>query len=213
MATDTAPRGIRNNNPGNIRKSDDKWQGLSDVQDDEAFFRFKDPVYGIRALARVLITYQDNYDLRTINQLIGRWAPTNENNTGAYQRSVADSMTRNPNETLDMHDFDDLKGLVEGIILHENGIQPYTQDQIIKALTLAGVEAPKKSLLTTPQMVGSAITAIATAAQPLIETVKTQLEPLTGYSDGIKTAFVIVALIGVVIVVIAKYHERQQGVS
>ena len=53
------PRGIRNNNPGNIRRNGDPWQGLAKEQNDREFFTFKSAVYGIRALARLLITYQD----------------------------------------------------------------------------------------------------------------------------------------------------------
>lgn len=48
------PRGIRNNNPGNIRRSSDPWQGLAKEQIDREFFKFKSSVYGIRALARLL---------------------------------------------------------------------------------------------------------------------------------------------------------------
>lgn len=46
------PRGIRNNNPGNIRRNGDPWQGLAETQGDKEFFTFTTPVYGIRALAR-----------------------------------------------------------------------------------------------------------------------------------------------------------------
>ena len=69
----TKPRGIRNNNPGNIRKSKDPWQGLAERQTDAAFFTFKSGPYGIRALARILIAYQDKQKLRTIDGILHRW--------------------------------------------------------------------------------------------------------------------------------------------
>ncbi len=49
------PRGIRNNNPLNIRRSKDKWQGLRALQTDTAFCQFETMAYGWRA-AFVLLT-------------------------------------------------------------------------------------------------------------------------------------------------------------
>ena len=54
-------RGIRNNNPGNIDRNATKWQGMADKQDDPRFIVFTSPQYGIRAMARVLLTYQSKY--------------------------------------------------------------------------------------------------------------------------------------------------------
>ena len=44
-----APRGIRNNNFGNLRITKDKWQGLREEQTDPEFFQFKSPKWGYRA--------------------------------------------------------------------------------------------------------------------------------------------------------------------
>ena len=88
MTSKTPPRGIRNNNPGNLRRTDDPWQGLAETQTDTEFFVFQSPIYGIRALARTLIKYQDKHRLCTIRQLIGRWAPNTENDTVAYIKAV-----------------------------------------------------------------------------------------------------------------------------
>jgi len=87
------PRGIRNNNPGNIRRNGDPWQGLAETQGDKEFFTFATPVYGIRALARTLITYQDRHGLRTIRQIISRWAPPVENDTESYVKAVTAATT------------------------------------------------------------------------------------------------------------------------
>ena len=70
-----ATRGLRNNNPGNIRKSATAWQGLSPTQTDASFFQFISPEYGIRALATILGTYMKNYGLVTVSDIISRWAP------------------------------------------------------------------------------------------------------------------------------------------
>ena len=85
------PRGLRNNNPLNIRRSGDKWQGLKALQEDREFFQFTDMKWGWRAAFRQLChTYYGKYKLRTIRDIIYRWAPPNENGTLAYIRSVAE---------------------------------------------------------------------------------------------------------------------------
>ena len=84
-------RGIRNNNPLNIRRSADKWQGLKAQQEDREFFQFESMAYGWRAAFRLLChTYYGKYKLRTIRAIINRWAPPKENNTLYYIRSVAE---------------------------------------------------------------------------------------------------------------------------
>jgi hypothetical protein len=68
-------RGIRNNNPGNIRYTGTPWQGLDEPKSDGQFCRFANPCWGIRAIARTLITYQDKHGLNSVYQMIARWAP------------------------------------------------------------------------------------------------------------------------------------------
>lgn len=131
------PRGIRNNNPGNIRKSGDAWQGLADVQPDSEFFTFIDPVYGIRALAKILRNYRDKYGLTTVTGIISRWAPPNENNTQAYAQAVAAAMGVSPSEPL-AFDAGQLRSLVSAIIKHENGQQPYDLALIDDGISMAG---------------------------------------------------------------------------
>ena len=88
----TLPRGLRNNNPGNLRRSNDNWQGLAPEQTDPQFFQFTAPEWGYRALIKTLQTYRRKHGLQTIAELISRWAPANENNTSAYIRSVCREM-------------------------------------------------------------------------------------------------------------------------
>ena len=85
------PRGIRNNNPLNIRRSKDQWKGLADAQTDRAFRQFKSLEYGWRAAFYLLTrTYYHKYRLFTIRKIIKRWAPSNENDTEAYIKKVSD---------------------------------------------------------------------------------------------------------------------------
>ncbi len=83
------PRGIRNNNPGNIRWGS-KWKGLvpEPERTDQSFCQFVDPVYGIRAIAKVMFSYRDKHGLNTVESIINRYAPPNENNTQGYIQRV-----------------------------------------------------------------------------------------------------------------------------
>ena len=95
------PRGLRNNNPLNIRRSGDKWQGLRVLQEDKSFFQFQTMAYGWRAAFRLLChTYYGKYKLRTIRDIITRWAPPKENNTEAYIRRVTDRIGIGPDKEL-----------------------------------------------------------------------------------------------------------------
>ena len=95
------PRGIRNNNPLNIRKSGDKWQGLKTLQEDKEFFQFETIEWGWRAAFVILCkTYYGKYKLRTIRDIVSRWAPAKENNTPAYIRHVSDYTGIGPDRDL-----------------------------------------------------------------------------------------------------------------
>jgi hypothetical protein len=142
MRTDSAgegshvPRGIRNNNPGNIEKGA-PWQGLADDQSqDNRFAVFTDPVWGIRALARTLKTYRERHGLETPYEIISRWAPGFENDTDSYARAVANAVGVDPYSPIPNSDRARLD-LVKAIIKHENGIQPYPDDLIQEGIARA----------------------------------------------------------------------------
>ncbi|HBP6159309.1 TPA: structural protein [Pseudomonas aeruginosa] len=142
------PRGIRNFNPGNIRHAKGtRWQGMSANQNDSAFVQFTGPQWGIRAIARTLITYQDKHALRTIRQIISRWAPPSENNTESYIRQVAARVGVAPDARIDVYDYRTMRTLVEAIVRHENGPGPlpegswYGEGLINEGLHLAGIVA------------------------------------------------------------------------
>ena len=101
MSESKLPRGLRNNNPLNIRRSGDKWQGLRVLQEDREFFQFSEMKWGWRAAFRLLChTYYGKYKLRTIRDIITRWAPPKENNTEAYIRRVTDRIGIGPDREL-----------------------------------------------------------------------------------------------------------------
>lgn len=113
-----ATRGIRNNNPGNIRVSKDQWEGMTG--DDGAFVIFDSPESGVRALGKNLLSYgRQGYD--SIEKIINRWAPPNENDTKAYIDSVVAATGIPATQSLDLSDPDTLSSLAQAISFHETG--------------------------------------------------------------------------------------------
>lgn len=90
MAKKNLPRGLRNFNPGNIRKNSIIYAGEIVPSQDDEFKQFVTMAYGYRAMFALLYTYQHRYGLDTIAKMIARYAPENENNTAAYIDAVAD---------------------------------------------------------------------------------------------------------------------------
>lgn len=129
-------RGLRNNNPGNIRHGS-QWLGMRTEQTDPDFVQFNESKYGIRALAKLLQNYQSLYGLNTVRGIIGRWAPPNENNTTSYVGSVAAALGVSPDAKIDVRTR--AGDLVRAIIKHENGIQPYSIAELNAGLALADV--------------------------------------------------------------------------
>lgn len=92
-------RGLRNNNPLNIRKSNVKYVGEV-VSDDKSFKKFSSLPYGYRAAFRILKTYYFRYNLITLTSIIHRWAPTNENDTSSYISTVSSKTGISKNKAL-----------------------------------------------------------------------------------------------------------------
>ena len=127
-------RGIRNNNPLNIRHSADKWQGARIAQTDKAFVQFQSMAYGYRAAWKILDTYcfrfkreRKTYNVRNI---IGRWAPPTENDTDAYIRAVVKLSGLGGNENMPrpkhyraFDEVDKLVRLIMAMTCVENGMK------------------------------------------------------------------------------------------
>ena len=127
-------RGIRNNNPGNIRHLGLDWQGLANPPSDGAFCIFSEPKWGLRALAVLIRNYKRKHGINTIAGIIARFAPSTENDTAAYIRAVCAAVGRGPDEPLDTENEVILWPLMKAIIKHENGQQPYTDAQILEGI-------------------------------------------------------------------------------
>jgi hypothetical protein len=129
-------RGERNANPMNLRRTGTRWVGMAEKQTDE-YVTFTDPAYGIRAGAKVLLTYQRKHKLRTVSRIINRWAPPHENATTNYINFVAQKLGVDPEERIDVENRDTLTKLVKAIIRFENGRCIYSDATIRSGVALA----------------------------------------------------------------------------
>ena len=140
------PRGIRNNNPGNIVQTANQWQG--EVQgNDPKYKTFATPEAGIKAMGDNLLAYQDKYGLNTVSGIVSRWAPATENDTGNYIATVSKALGVKPDDRLNLRDPAVMSKLVGAMIRHENGNQPYSDAQIA---TGVGAALGKATLPTAP---------------------------------------------------------------
>lgn len=135
-ASADGPRGVRNNNPGNLEaSSSNPWIGQTGS--DGRFAKFETPEHGIRALGRNLISYQ-RQGIDTVGEIINRWAPPSDNNdTAAYIKAVCAQLGVTANQPLDASNPDTLQALCAAIIKHENGTQPYSPDQLSTGVSAA----------------------------------------------------------------------------
>lgn len=129
MAEKKTPRGLRNNNPGNIRRNSDVFQGEKTSSDRE-FKQFKSMAYGYRAIFKILSNYYWNYKLDTIRKMISRWAPENENNTDAYIKAVSDYAGIPADDPVNITDREQMIRIVAGMSKVENGREADMSDVI-----------------------------------------------------------------------------------
>lgn len=185
MVTTTAlPRGIRNQNPGNIRKTKIAWKGKVPSPDGE-FEQFISPEMGIRAIAKDILTgYRRGDD--TVAKIIAAWAPPSENNTAAYVKTVAAHVGVLPDQVIDVDSWAIMRPLVEAIIRVENGdpskygrARWYEPEVIRRALFDAGVYGtPGETARTSVEAKGAVATAASTGAVGAIEAAYDALDKL-----------------------------------
>lgn len=126
-------RGLRNNNPGNIRDNQQNdWLGRVG-KDDKGFVIFDKPENGIRAIVRTLDSYARR-GINTVGEIISTWAPDVENNTASYVAHAAKKLGKSPGDAVSRAEYAEL---IEVIILHENGRQPYDRGTILRGIAAA----------------------------------------------------------------------------
>lgn len=136
QTADRMPRGLRNNNPGNIRLSaSTTWQGEVRPSQDKSFCQFTTMAYGYRALIKLLQNYRRLYGCRTVADFIGRWAPPAENDTSAYIRRVCTAMHVADTWVPDVADRATMCALAAAISQVENGV-PALMPQVLEGWNL-----------------------------------------------------------------------------
>ena len=120
------PRGIRNNNPGNINFAHQPGAVLETTPPGETprFAHFPTPEAGLEAMCNLLIRYMTTGGKHTVRAIIDTWAPPSENDTDSYVQGVAHTMGVGPDEPLTPTPRV-LTLLMNAIIHRENGINPY----------------------------------------------------------------------------------------
>ena len=208
------------NNPGSIKHNKaNKWQGIAEDQPDSTFVKFKEAHWGIRALARSLITYSDKHGCNTIRTIIKRWAPRAENPTDNYIAFVAKACGRASDEFINVHEYGDLRPLVEAIIAFEQKKFRYPDVVIDKALVLAGVEPPMRSLQKSRTIKGAQIATATTVAAPALPAFLDWMTPYLPILDIVLPyvkqygpwVLAAVALAGIGYMVWARIQDRNLG--
>lgn len=124
-------RGLRNCNPGNIRRSRVRYKGEVLPSHDKEFKQFCSMEYGYRAMFVLLDSYRSKYGLCTIRQMLNRYAPPSENFTEGYIRFVASRTGIAPDEIVNTRAARDMVPIVAAMSEIENG----------KAAIISDVEA------------------------------------------------------------------------
>ena len=121
-------RGLRNNNPGNIRRSRVRYKGEVYPSRDPEFKEFSSMAYGYRAMFVLLNSYHKRYGLTTIREMISRWAPPSENFTEGYIRFVAERTGIDADAEVDSRSERDMVPIVAAMSEIENGTKAAMTD-------------------------------------------------------------------------------------
>jgi hypothetical protein len=216
-------------NPGHIEIGKKPWNGQSKVQKHRRFVTFDSNVMGIRAIAVTLQTYydkrvaKDGSKIDTIREVLERWAPAFENNVARYSDTVVQLTEIGADETINVYDWATMRGLVRGIIRHENGGDVCTLAEIDAGLRAAGLQPPERGLAKSRIGRGAAV-AVGTGATTAITAAAEQIEPyiplFTKVTDFIiqnpRTVMLVIAGVLVTIGVYtayARWDMRRRGIG
>lgn len=122
-----APRGLRNNNPGNLEKTNGKWGAEVDGKDSR-FATYATPEAGLNALSNLLI---NKYNGLSLEKIISKYAPSHENDTNSYIKNLASSAGIDSKTPLNLNDPNIRIPVMKGIIKIENGFQPYPDSMFL----------------------------------------------------------------------------------
>lgn len=140
---DELPRGIRDNNPGNVDAGKVHWQGQVLPGVDPRFMTFRSMPYGVRCSGVILLGYQREHGLVTISQMISRWAPSpvtapmDHNPTASYEEFVADACKVPETVPFCITIQANLEAMLHAMFHVENGGDYVSQQDLIAGVALA----------------------------------------------------------------------------
>lgn len=140
------PRGIRNNNPGNLNFAHQAG-AILEPGPNARFARFPTPADGLAALRDQLIRYIVRDKLSTVNAIIAKWAPPNENNTSAYAQFVARKIGVEASADLGPVTPPLIGKMMMAIIEYENGQNPY--GDLVAQVAAEVPQTPQKTPIKT----------------------------------------------------------------
>lgn len=122
-------RGLRNNNPGNIRLDGVHWKGEVEPSQDREFKQFETMAWGYRAMFQCLNTYYRKYGLDTIRKMISRWAPPEDgNHTDNYVKAVSEHSGVPADGRITTTNRDVMIPIVAAMSRVENGVEAKMTD-------------------------------------------------------------------------------------
>lgn len=220
----TTARSIRNNNPGNIRVGD-PWRGLATPAEmtpaqraETEFCVFSAPKWGFRAMAVILMAYQDRHALLSVGAMVDRWAPPTENDTAAYIASVCRALGIGRDQPVDVQDWQVMRPLVEAIARVESGgAFPWSEAEVDEGLKLAGIVRPLPPALRDPGVMAGAglttvgILAVINEGREILESAMPIAEAAGGAASAVLAVGVAAAVTGFIAWRLLVRRRRVEG--
>lgn len=145
------PRGIRNNNPGNLNFVGQAGASLERGVLNPRFAAFPTMTDGIHALRAQLLRYGTAGD-DTISRIIKKYAPKNENDTDRYQQYLSSQLGVRAGAHLDLQNPRIMRSLIAGISTFENGRGQLSMDEIDQGLGLRRADISSGRMAMLPAL-------------------------------------------------------------
>lgn len=201
------PRPVRLKNPLDIERDGTLWEGLTPDQPDPRFCQFTTNAFGFRAGFRCLIAYYDKHNLKTVTDIISRWAPGNENDTAAYIKAVCARTHFGPTEEINPKSWADGQKLIYAMAEVESGTpfeQYYKASELAEGAYRAGIadapKAPIKKIGVILTATGAGVASVAPQAidaftqyRPALDAINSPtFKTILGVVGGLLAVFAIV---------------------
>lgn len=141
----SAPRGIRNNNPGNLNYAGQAGATLEGGEGGR-FAVFESMQHGVAALYKQLQLYFKR-GINTLSSIVKTYAPASDNNNvDAYISALTKATGKGANEVLDSGDTATIARLMKGIVDHENGKGYISSSDIMGGIQLGAGSSASRNM-------------------------------------------------------------------